>query len=614
MRSLRQKLLFSYGLFILAILVVCLWAVYHFARLGPAVDTILVNNYKSIVAAENMKEALGRQDAAILFWIAGQRDKASQQFTANRQKFWRAFETAAGNITEPGEQELAAEIRSSYVPYQQELERLLDSNERAAPSSLSHHYFERLQPAFLRLSGRLDDLLHLNQRAMIRASDHALAQSWRAEISTVILASAALGLAFMFSWRFTNYVVNPISAFTEKARRIGEGEFDQRIEIESEDEIGVLATEFNRMAARLRDLRQSDAWRLLLEQKKSDAVIDSIYEPVIVTDARGQVTRMNRAAAALFNGASQSSSSNESLSLSESSAGRQILQAVRDAVSMQRPVAAEGEAALVPVKVGGNERSYRLRTTPVRDGEGRLLGAVTLLEDITAIRQLDQLKTRFISIASAKLRDPLRSLQTALHAVVEGYTGELAGPQKEMLLHARQQAAQLEELMNDLLELAEIESGARRLSLAPLRPVELVRPALERHRAAAESKHIRLESQVWPDLPRVVADKEAVRRILDNLLSNAVRHTERNGQITLSATERAGRLFFSVCDTGQGIPEEYLPTLFSRFVQVGSQSGGGTGLGLALVKRLVEAQGGQVSVESRAGEGPTFTFTLPVAA
>ena len=236
-----------------------------------------------------------------------------------------------------------------------------------------------------------------------------------------------------------------------------------------------------------------------------------------------------------------------------------------------------------------------------------------MLEDITALRELDQLKTQFISVASAKLRAPLRALQLALHALVEGNSGELSESQQDMGRNAREQADQLEELMNDLLELAEIESGTRRLTLAPFRPVELVRAVVERHRPSAECRHVKLEVQVWTDLPRVIADEEAVRRILDNLLSNGIRHTGHDGRVIVLATERQGRIFFSVQDTGEGIPQEYLPTLFGRFVQVGTQPGGGTGLGLALVKRLVEAQGGQVSVESRLGEGSTFTFTLPVA-
>lgn len=613
MGNLKQKLLFSYGLLILVIVVVCLWGTYHFSRLGRAVDTILVNNYQSIVAAENMKEALERQDSAVLFWNAGQVEKASVQFSGNRQKFLNELKVAANNITEPGEKEIVSDIQKRYSAYTQEVERILSSAGAIVAADRSTYYFRQLEPAFLGLKSKLDVLLRLNQQAMLRASDQALAQSRWAQTSMAIFALLASGLALMFAWRFTAYVVQPISSFTDKAKRISEGDFDQHIEIQAQDEIGVLAAEFNRMAARLRDFRKSEYGRLLLEQKKSDAVIDCLYEPVIVTDARGIVSKTNRAAKALFNGGSTEGGTESSLSLSDSSAGQQVLKAVRDAVSMQRPVAAEGEGALVPVKLGGSERSYRLRTTPMRDDAGRLVGAVTLLEDITALREVDQLKTRFISVASAKLGAPLHALQMALHTLVEGYTGALNDSQREMLEDARNHAGQLEELMNDLLELAEIESGTRHLELAPFRPVDLVRPSVERHQPAAESRRVDLEIQVWPDLPRVIADKDAVRRILDNLLSNAIRHTGRNGRVTISATERNERVFFTVRDSGDGIPPDYLPTLFSRFVQVGAAPEGGTGLGLALVKRLVESQGGQVSVESRLGEGSSFTFTLPVA-
>jgi two-component system, NtrC family, sensor histidine kinase KinB len=612
MGSLKQKLQFSYGLLIVVLLAVCLWGIYHFSRLGRAVDTILVNNYKSIVAAENMKEALERQDSAVLFWNAGQVEKASEQFMANRQRFLDELKVAANNITEPGEEQIVSAIQKKYSGYRQEVESALSSAEATVAAERSTYYFKQLEPAFLGLKSKLDELLRLNQHAMVRASDRAKAESRRAQTSMVIFALMASGLAVLFAWRFTAYVVQPISTLTEKAKRISEGDFDQHIEIQSQDEIGVLAAEFNRMTTRLRDFRKSEYGRLLLEQRKSDAVIDSLYEPVIVTDARGVVTKTNRAAKALFDGASPKATS-DPLLLSDFRAGQQVLKAVQDAVSMQRPVAPEGEAALVPVKLGGSERSYRLRSNPMRDEDGRLIGSVTLLEDITALRELDHLKTQFISVASAKLRAPLRALQLALHALVEGYSGELSESQKDMVRNAREQADQLEELMNDLLELAEIESGTRRLTLGPFRPVELVRAVVEHHRPSAECRHVELEVQVWPDLPRVVADKEAVKRILDNLLSNAIRHTGHDGRVIVLGTERQGRVFFSVQDTGEGIPQEYLPTLFGRFVQVGTQPGGGTGLGLALVKRLVEAQGGQVSVESRLGEGSTFTFTLPVA-
>lgn len=611
MNSLRKKLIASYGILIAIIFAVSAWSIYHLVNLGRAIDVILVHNYKSILAAENMKEALERQDSSAQFFLSGYTDKARQQFTANAAKFDEQYQLAASNITEKGEDKIVADISAMYTSYRRELETFLASP-NARQSSEVDTYFQHLEPDFLALKNRLDDLLHLNQQAMLDANDRALSQSWQAEVSMAMLALFALIVALIFAWRFTDSIVRPITIVSDKAKLIGEGDFTQHINIQSNDEIGALAAEFNRMAVRLRDLHQSEQWQILLERKKSDAVIDSLYEPVIVTDAQGQVTKINKSAGNLFRASFSNSAGDMNYSLSGFSAGERILRAVRDAVTMQKAIAAEGEAALVPMKIGETERSYQMRTTPVRDADGRLLGAVTLLEDITALREVDRLKTEFIEIASNKLRDPLRSLQLALYAVIEKYTGELTDEQSEMLLEARRNAEQLDEIMNDLLELSEIESGTRKLFTERLRPAEIVRAAVERFQSAADARHIRLINKVSTDVAWVVADRQAMRRIFDHLLTNAIRHTGRDGEVKIEAEDRADRVVFRVSDTGEGIPEEQLTNLFNRFVQMNSQTSGGTGMGLAIVKRLIEAQGGQISVESRVGEGTIFLFTLPI--
>src|SRR5215813_13306631 len=420
MSSLRRKLAFSYTLLIIIILAVSGWSIYHLVNLGRAIDVILVNNYKSIISAENMKEALERQDSSAQFFISGYTDKARQQFAANATKFEEEYQVAASNITEKGEDKIIADINEMYTTYRRQLETFLASSNTQHSIEVDT-YFQHLEPDFLALKNRLDDLLHLNQQAMVNANNRAISQSWQAEVSMAMLALFALIVALIFARRFTDSIVRPIAKLSDKAKLIGEGDFTQHINIQSNDEIGALAAEFNRMAVRLRDLHQSEQWQILLERKKSDAVIDSLYEPVIVTDAQGQITKINKSAGNLFRASVSNAAGDMNFSLSGLSAGERILRAVRDAVTMQKAIAAEGEAALVPMKIGETERSYQIRTTPVRDADGRLLGAVTLLEDITTLREVDRLKTEFISIASNKLRDPLRSLQLALHAVIEKY-------------------------------------------------------------------------------------------------------------------------------------------------------------------------------------------------
>lgn len=622
MNSLGRKLALSYGVLIVILLAVSATGVFNFIRLGGAVDVILVNNFKSIIAAENMKEALERQDSSAMFHVAGQVDRSRKQFAHSSEAFARDLSIAAGNITEPGESEIVADITTRYHAYAGELQAFLDQPDTTPAAAQANTYFSQLEPDFTALKNRLDDLLRLNQEALVAASARASSQSRRAEVSTATLAAIGLALAVLLAWRFTVYVVKPISVLTEKAKRIAEGDYDQHIDIRSQDEIGVLAAEFNIMAKNLRDFQKSDLWRILLEQKKADAAINAIDAPVLVTDGRGNVTKFNRAARHLLATAhsdnceesEDNSENNEDKANLETLPGAEkILRAVRESVSMQRPISNEDEAALVPMKLEGKEHSFRLRTTPMRDEDGRLLGAVTLLEDVTSVREVDRLKSEFISVASGKLRDPLHALELALYALGEGKVGDLTDRQEELLDIARKNASQLDEMTSDLLELAEIESGSRELQPEPLRLIDLARAAIDRQRSYAECRHIQLKNNVWSDLPRVVADKQAMKRVFDNLLTNAIRHTPRDGEVTLEAWERSNRVFVSIRDTGEGIPKEYLPTIFGRFVQIKGRAGGGTGLGLALVKRLMEAQGAQISVESKEGEGTVFTLALPAA-
>jgi signal transduction histidine kinase len=227
------------------------------------------------------------------------------------------------------------------------------------------------------------------------------------------------------------------------------------------------------------------------------------------------------------------------------------------------------------------------------------------------MQEVDRFKTRFLSVASQKLRDPLQRLRLSLYAMAQGYAGELRPLQKDLVKGAEQEAEQLDDLMADLIEVGELETGRRQMKLERLRPVDILQEAINRHRDEARAKKIDLELNAYADLGHVEADRRAMRSILDNLVSNALRYTPEGGTVALSATEIRDGIQFFIRDNGRGIEAERLPRIFGRFGDISGD--GGTGLGLALVRRLVESMSGQVSVESKLGSGTTFSFTLPIA-
>ena len=419
-------------------------------------------------------------------------------------------------------------------------------------------------------------------------------------ISTVCaLSGVLLSIGFLIS------IIRPIRRTAAAARRIGQGELQQRVEWRTRDDLGTIATELNRMTVRLRDLRDTDYGRKQMDQQLSDAVVQSIFEPVIVTDAKGQVLKLNQAASEVLGEAA-----GDRMALTNTPGGERILGAVRDAVSMRQSIASEDEAAMLPMKLGEGQRSYRLRTTPMRDLEGKLLGAVSVLEDITEMQDIDRFKTRFLTIASQKLRQPLERLRLSLYTLTQGFAGELRPLQADVIHGAEEEAERLNDLMSDLIEVSELDTGRREIRMDRFRPIDILGDACSRAREDARAKSIDVQIEAFPDLAYVNGDRRALRSIMDNLMSNAVRYTPEHGTIFLQAKEQKDKVQFFVKDSGRGIEADRLPNIFGRFNAAHDQ---GTGLGLALVVRLVELLGGQVSVESRLGHGATFSFTLPVA-
>jgi two-component system, NtrC family, sensor histidine kinase KinB len=430
------------------------------------------------------------------------------------------------------------------------------------------------------------------------AGGHAPLILWLLSGSAILVATGTLIL-----------VLRPIEQVSKDIRRIASGDLEHRSEWgignKGHDSFGVIANEMNRLAVRLRELRETESGRRQMEFQLSDAVLQSIFEPIIVTDSKGHVLKVNQAASEVLG-----SAATDRMALTNTPGGDRILEAIRNAVSMQRVLAAEDEAAMLPMRIGERNQSFRLRTTPMRDSEGRLLGAVTTLEDVTSLEDTNRFKTQFIEVASARLRNPLLQLRRGLYALTMGFAGELRPLQAELVTSATQEAQKLDDLMADLIEVAELDSGKREPQLEKLLPYTELVEARNRMTDLACSRSIRMEIKAFADLSYIQADRRAVRTILDNLLSNALRYAPTNGEVILEAEERKGFIQFTVHDNGPGIAAERLGKIFDRF---SSFSDGGTGLGLALVRRLVESLGGQISVESRLGHGATFRFTLPVA-
>jgi PAS domain S-box-containing protein len=260
-------------------------------------------------------------------------------------------------------------------------------------------------------------------------------------------------------------------------------------------------------------------------------------------------------------------------------------------------------------------RTLELFSTPVRSADGALLGRLYVFRDVTREREVDRMKSEFVSLVSHELRTPLTSIKGYVHFLMSGDIGEVSGEQQEFLEVINHNADRLGGMINDFLDLARIESGHIDLAKVPVDLASLVSQVVAGFRLQFEAKQQQLVIALADDMPLVMGDTERLVQIITNLVSNAHKYTPSGGTITISTRQEGIALQLSIADTGIGLTLDEQGQLFTRFYRARNrttQAIGGTGLGLTITKSLVEMHGGSIAIESEPGLGTTVTVTLPI--
>lgn len=597
-KTLKSKIWFGYAVLLLMIIGVASWATFNFIGLRGAINDILIENYQSIKAAENMNEALERQDSAILLLLQGEEKQGVEFFRENEQDFYRWLVRAEENITIDGETKIIEELRSRYSDY---LSRF-DEFRRFEEPRAREYYLETFFPAFKKVKKSIRELSQLNQEAMLAAQDRANRRAWEAIFSTSGISAGLVILALIFVIYLQKLLLKPVKKLTRGVQKIQGGNIHHRIQVDSEDEVGELAREFNEMTQRIEQYEKMNIRKLESEKNKSQAIVNSISNPIIVTDSDHQISLVNPAAEEIFQ-------------LRESEVvGKHFLEVMnREDIfehiekALEHGTSFEQEKEVVDFEVDGQQKSFRLMVKPVQ-AKKKVELVVTLMDDITRLKEVDRLKTEFVHTVSHEFRTPLTSIQMALDLLLEDEN--LDSDQIELLEAADEDSERLMALVEDLLDLSKLESGQLELDFQSLAPGEMVESTVETMRPQVEEEDVELTVETPADLPQIWADNHKVTWVLTNLVGNALRYTEADGEISIELKGGQNKVYVSVSDTGPGIPEEYHEKIFEKFVRVGDDKTG-SGLGLAICKEIVEAHGGQIWVESEVGEGATFTFTLP---
>jgi len=580
-------------------------------RLGGRIDAILRENYRSVIYMERLNEALERIDSSFHITLAGREQDARRQYEDHWRLFHENLAKERENITLPGEAELVQELDVLRGEYRRQGDAFFD---RPGVAERNQTYFQS-PGGLLDLSRRIkvvsNQILRINQERMEQANREAQEAAFTSFTQFAVGFVLAVTLAGLLAWRTIRTIVQSIRAVTESALAISAGNLDQVVLAVSNDELGQLAQAFNLMARHLRDYRQSQSAQLLRAQRTSQATIDSFPDAVLVIDPDGQVAMANPAARRVLGVVPRQPGQPATGPWHPPGPLRQPL---AEALRGQRDYLPEGFDMVIQLGSDGRERAVLPRILTIRDPYGTALGAAVLLQDVTRLRLLDQVKGNLVATASHELNTPLTNIRLAVHLLLEEASGPLTPKQTELLLDARENCERLLAMVNNLLDLARLEQGWSQLDVRSEALGALLQTAAETILPRARDKGVEMVLDVPPGLPPVAVDAVRVGTALRNLLDNALTYTDPGGRITLSAAPGPDAVLLTVTDTGVGIPPEYLPHVFEKFFRVPGQSrGSGTGLGLAIVHEIVTADGGTIACESQPGVGTTFRLSLPIA-
>lgn len=464
--------------------------------------------------------------------------------------------------------------------------------------------------------GRALDVAIANDRRHVDRESKEISNGIQDVLTSIIwLAFVVIGLAVVLGIVATGWITRSIVQLKKGSQRIANGDFSQPIPVRSHDEFGELAEAFNGMSVRLRDSYR----RIAVEQQRDEAMLQGMSEGLIAINERAEVTLINKVAAGLLG-----------LSSEEDAIGKEI----KDLYSLYpedqkiaEPLTQDKRPSYITLTTGqevndifrfndaqGNKYLLNISSSPVKL-DGKVVGAITVMRDVTREKEVDRMKTEFISLASHQLRTPLSAIKWFTEMLVSGDAGKLQPEQQEFAQNIADSTERMIALVNALLNISRIESGRIMIDPKPTDLRELVSGIVNDLKAKTEEKQQTLIISVHEDLPKINLDPRLISQVYLNLLTNAIKYTPKGGEVSVFISKKDDQIISQVTDNGYGIPKDQQSRIFQKFFRAANAvkvETDGTGLGLYLIKAVVESSGGKIWFKSEEGKGTTFWFSMPM--
>lgn len=591
----RDRLLLSYGAVLLVAVLGLILGLAGVLGISVVNERAVRANLHSLQAASSMRAIIGKQQTILLEKLADDDPTRISDFMELGAHFRDMLKLAREQANTSKETILLNELGGRYddlmISIVGDVEGVVVGD--AGPDQVSA--FERLREQAL-------TLYEMNMSEIEMASANAL---FRFRIIAGLMALTALAtfiIGVLVSRRLALALSEPLEHLSHAATQVAGGEFDTRVTLGDIDELNTLAKQFNTMTQALQQFHALNIGSILREQKRNEAVLNSIDEGLIIGNGNGRIEQLNPVAALQLGRSMNAAIGSSITELLPASQLAEQIQAVLD------PTQEEVQAGELSIGDGDGARTLSYSLSRVIAGE--LMGWVLVLRDITNQRVFERLRTEFVLRASHELRTPLTGMRMAIELLQKQAPFDPASRPAELLATLHEEMQRMQKLVTDLLDLSRLYTKSLELDLAPVQLGDLLTSACQRFAANAEAQNVQLHCDINAAAVTHELDRIRFERVLDNLISNALRHTPAGGEIRLALHTRHDLLQISVSDTGDGIPLHVQQRVFEPFFQVGANQGG-SGLGLAMCKEIVEQHHGSIRLRSTPGQGARFIIELP---
>jgi two-component system, NtrC family, sensor histidine kinase KinB len=611
MQTIKSKLLLSYFFLIFVTILVTGWAIYNFYQLDKNVSNNVKKNYMNVISVEGLVESMERQNGAQLLIMTKELQQGQKFFYEYKSKFFKVFENLKKlNEADDRGKLLLDSLNMFYDFYLFGTDSLISLVNQKKYLPAQNFYFNTIQPVFQTLREKCFILLEKNQEDMMDVL-FSIHNKTNSTIYAVLLASIlAIFLGVYVGYRFSKQMVQPIENLTSIVQQIRGGKLDFKIETATGDEIGELTDELKMMTLRLNKYEELNIERIIAEKKKSESIVESITEAIIVTDSSNNIILLNEQAENVFKIKESEVIDKNMYPVIKN---KQITNWINDIVIHKDHCGLEDYPYLL-FKIENNDRYFRPKLTPMITASQEFLGVVTILQDITRFKELDKLKSDFMATISHEFNTPLTSINMSIDIFKQEILGPLNQKQKELIHSTVEDILRLRKMVKELLELSRLESGKIEIKKEKVIIKDLIDFTLQPLLLQFKNKGVELNVSIEKDVQPVFGNRDHFSTVITNLLNNALKYTDRDGKVNLDVMSEKDNLKISISDTGKGIPLEQQDSIFDKFVQFNramDASPGSVGLGLSISKEIVEQYGGKIWVESKIGFGSRFTFLIP---